>query len=437
MSHWTEIAVTSTDQLMNKGDHVSVDTNKLATSMQEEFNKLRPFSDKCSIYRVPKRLLKLNRSAYTPQVVSIGPLHHGKTELQEMEEHKKMYLQDFLKFSKVSLEDLIAFVAEKETRLRNCYAETFEKLSSEQFVKMMLLDCSFVIMVLLRTYDENIGCRNDRIFSKPWMFNDVSKDMCLLENQLPFFILDDLIKLSKKRDPISLIGLTFVFLTRRWPEWVPQDLEEIEFCDAEHFVAFLRICQQPTEQKQQKEIDTISTPSAMDLHQAGVRFKLGSSQKLLDIKFDADKGTLEIPCLKIVDSTETLFRNVQAFEQCHSDSGYIGNYITMINLVVQASKDTEILARKGITENWLRDNDALLSLLHNLSKENFVDTDDFYFSDVVEHLNKYYSRRRHKWKAALEQKYFDNPWTIISVIAAGILLLLTVIQAVCSIIQVV
>ena len=108
----------------------------------------------------------------------------------------------------------------------------------------------------------------------------------------------------------------------------------------------------------------------------------------------------------------------------------------MINLVVQASKDTEILARKGITENWLRDNDALLSLLHNLSKENIV-SHDFYFSDVVEHLEKYYKMRRHKWKADLKQKYFDNPWTIISVIAAGILLLLTVIQAVCSIIQVV
>jgi len=108
----------------------------------------------------------------------------------------------------------------------------------------------------------------------------------------------------------------------------------------------------------------------------------------------------------------------------------------MINLVVHASKDLEILARKGIIENWLRDNDALLRLLHNLSKENIV-SHDFYFSDVVEHLEKYYKRRRHKWKADLKQKYFHNLWTIISVIAAGILLLHTVIQAVCSIIQVV
>jgi hypothetical protein len=153
-----------------------------------------------------------------------------------MEEHKKMYLQDFLKFSEVNLEDFIAFIAEKETRLRNCYAATFEKLSSEKFVKMMLLDCSFVIMVLLRICFGNIGfgnsgCRNDRIFSKPRMFRDVSRDMCLLENQLPFFILEDLIKLSKIRGHISLIELTFVFLTRRWSSWVPQDnLEKIKFC---------------------------------------------------------------------------------------------------------------------------------------------------------------------------------------------------------------
>ncbi|XP_034930784.1 UPF0481 protein At3g47200-like isoform X2 [Populus alba] len=285
-----------------------------------------------------------------------------------------------------------------------------------------------------------ISARNDGIFGKPWMISDVSMDMCLLENQLPFFILEDLIKLSKKRGSISLNELTLKFLKWRWSSWMPQDnLEEIKFCEAEHFVAFLRICQQPTEQKQprEREIDTLSTPSAMDLHQAGVRFTLGSSKKLLDIKFDADKGTLEIPCLKIENDTETLFRNVQAFEQCHFGYGFIGTYITMINVVIKASKDTEILARKGIVENWLRDNDALVSLLHSLYKANIVDSRDFYFSDVVHDLNKYCTRRRHKWKAELKQKYFDNPWTTISVLAAGMLLLLAVIQAVCSIIQVV
>jgi hypothetical protein len=60
-----------------------------------------------------------------------------------------------------------------------------------------------------------------------------------------------------------------------------------------------------------------------------------------------------------------------------------------------------------------------------------------YFSGVVEDLNKYYSKRVHKWKAALKQKYFRNPWTIISVVAAAVIVILTIIQTVCSIIQVV
>ena len=110
----------------------------------------------------------------------------------------------------------------------------------------------------------------------------------------------------------------------------------------------------------------------------------------------------------------------------------------MINLLVYNTRDVEILVRKkGIKENWLIDNDAVLSVLHNLDKENLIFLDNFYFSEIVEDLNKYCRKRRHKWKASLKQKIFRNPWAIISVIAAAILLMLTVIQTACSIIQVV
>ena len=93
--------------------------------------------------------------------------------------------------------------------------------------------------------------------------------------------------------------------------------------------------------------------------------------------------------------------------------------------------------KKGIIENWLSDNDAVLSVVHNLDKEILIFLYNFYFSEIVEDLNKYCRKRRHKWKACLKQKYFRNPWAIISVIAAAILLMLTVIQTACSIIQVV
>jgi hypothetical protein len=109
----------------------------------------------------------------------------------------------------------------------------------------------------------------------------------------------------------------------------------------------------------------------------------------------------------------------------------------MLSFLVPSAKDVEILVKNGILENCLPDNEAVASLFRNLSKENTLAIDTFYYSGLVEDLNKYCGKRRHKWKATLKQKYFDNPWTIISLIAATVLLILTITQTVCSIIQVV
>ncbi|KAF9688696.1 hypothetical protein SADUNF_Sadunf01G0015000 [Salix dunnii] len=101
-----EIVGATTEQ-MKRNDHVSLDIDKLTKTVQEELKTLHAFSDKCSIYRVPKRLRGSREYAYTPQIVSIGPIHHGKEELREMEVHKKLYLQEFLERGKASVEKCI------------------------------------------------------------------------------------------------------------------------------------------------------------------------------------------------------------------------------------------------------------------------------------------------------------------------------------------
>jgi hypothetical protein len=303
---------------------------------------------------------------------------------------------------------------------------------------MMLLDAAFIIMIMLKNYFLDFQSSNDRIFSRPWMIHDIRFDMILLENQLPFFFLNDLLKLSKPYKGYSLIEFTHGFLKGALGSWVTDNiLNGINSSEVQHFVDFLRICQQPTKLPQPRKLKTLNMPSAAELRQAGVKFKLGSSKNLFDVKFNKSRGRLEIPRLLVIDQTEILFRNLQAFEQCNCSDKYVTNYITMINLLVCSTRDVEMLVRKGIIENWLRDNDAVLSVVHNLDKENLIFLDNFYFSEIVEDLNKYCRKRRHKWKASLKQNYFRNPWAIISVIAAAILLMLTVIQTVCSIIQVV
>jgi hypothetical protein len=94
----------------------------------------------------------------------------------------------------------------------------------------------------------------------------------------------------------------------------------------------------------------------------------------------------------------------------------------------------EVLVRKGNLKNMLISDEAVSNLLYNLDQENVVLTDGF-LSGVGEDLKSYCRKRRHKGMATLKQVYFNNPWTGISVLAATFLLILTVIQTVCTILQ--
>jgi len=77
--------------------------------------------------------------------------------------------------------------------------------NSEYFIRMILMDAAFVIMFLLKlTYKDFRGSR-DSIFYPPYKSVDVRVDICLLGNQLPFFILKELCGLS----PVFFLELFF------------------------------------------------------------------------------------------------------------------------------------------------------------------------------------------------------------------------------------
>ncbi|BFG39068.1 hypothetical protein Pyn_02214 [Prunus yedoensis var. nudiflora] len=50
----------------------------------------------CCIFRVPQYLLEINKKAYQPHIVSIGPYHYVDTHLDMMQQHKWRFLRDML-----------------------------------------------------------------------------------------------------------------------------------------------------------------------------------------------------------------------------------------------------------------------------------------------------------------------------------------------------
>jgi uncharacterized protein with von Willebrand factor type A (vWA) domain len=91
----------------------------------------------------------LNEEAYNPQVISIGPFHHGNKKLQMMENYEVRYLKTFIERAEINLEDLKRAVKDLEESVRHCYAETIP-LNSDDFVTMIMTDASFITELFFR-----------------------------------------------------------------------------------------------------------------------------------------------------------------------------------------------------------------------------------------------------------------------------------------------
>ncbi|PON86708.1 hypothetical protein TorRG33x02_175400 [Trema orientale] len=410
----------------------------LVTSLRMKLQNFSPLPSECCIYRVPERLRHENAKAYTPKVVSIGPLHYDGERLQAMEEHKMLYLRSFLNRTRISLEDYVQFIKDREEKVRNHYAETFESIGSNQFVEMILVDAAFVIELLWRNHLKEGVEENDRIFNRPWKVVDVRNDMMLLENQLPFFIFEDIFCLAKLKGPpennfdrVSLIKLTYEFFRfKAYLGEIAEILKKVQSSKIKHFVDFIRRCHLPRELPPKGEIPTLTIPSVTELYQAGVKFEVGSTRSLFDIQFR--KGTLVIPHLRIRKSTESFFLNLVAFEQCHSLDCYINDYVFIIDRLVDSSRAVQLLVRRKVIESKLPDNQEVVTSVNNLVRGSILRRKHFYFNELCDNLNDHYNNPWNRWMAAIKHGYFSSPLTIFAVVVATAVFILTFLQTICS-----
>ncbi|KAI9185590.1 hypothetical protein LWI28_008613 [Acer negundo] len=429
---------------MDKSDDASIDIESLATCLRGKLEKLYPFSQDCCIYRVPSRNSK--GILTTPRIVSIGPLHHGREELKAMEEHKLRYLKQFLQRTQASLEDFLELIKSMEKVLRNCYAETIP-LASRDFVEMILLDAIFLIELLLPFSAHKFISSGDRIFGKPGLLMDVRHDIWSVENQIPFFILEELFEFAKISDIDKCYdGLSISKLVSRFCDdicellLIDKSLIEINFSEAKHFVDLLRLCIEPSDHRYLQldiKIETMYTPTLptiTELHLAGVKFEIGSTKHLFGIRFDKIKGTLEMPKWRITSVTFYYFKNLQKFEALHcKKTNHINDYAMVLSLLVRSPKDAELLIQNKILENT--ESVAMSTFCGEIGgSQARLLRKRFYHKDLARDLNDYCKSPWRKWNAILKQNYFNSPWASISVIAAVLLLLLTITQTVCSII---
>jgi len=412
----------------------------LETELTDMLHNVKPpeeyhFYKQC-IYKVPPKVRETNPKAYTPRMVSIGPYHRKAREVgkednsfETMEELKLTYLKGFLNRTRLPIRRLVVKIEELEKRIWSCYAAP---IKCGDFLKMILVDACFIIELFLRFHKFTDWVGKDPLVLKDWMRLDIMVDLLLLENQLPFFVLEQLYNLTSMTE--NFLEITFNFF---------KNISLGKVCPGEnpaHFTDLLRssiISSSNLDLGRLEEFMAVKQVySASQLMEAGLKFKASPNEGLLNLTYPT-QGLLTMSTLDIYDETEIVFRNIMAYEQCQFLSRKtITQYAVILDFLINTEKDVNLLVDKKIIVNWTGDANKVVTMINNLSSHIIVPSFNPHYFSLCNSLNDFYENPRNKRKAIFMHDYFNTPWKKASTVSAIVILLFTFIQTVCSIISV-
>ncbi|KAI4969875.1 hypothetical protein ZWY2020_000789 [Hordeum vulgare] len=433
------------------------------------------------IYTVPQEL-KINSynpmGEYEPVAVCIGskyskvytlpPGSQYRENLLQLDKYKWCCVQQLIRRHSRLLEPAKTlvllhgcFTSMKRLlpKIRGSYSpqgtlRTDRAQSYDEVAQMMLLDGCFILHRLLK-YARRAGMEEaggggeqqfvdddedwTQVYGRCFVWQLVTRDLLLLENQIPFFVIRELFQQLRNEDEserLLVTGSLRLFRSLR-----PQMMHRSPIaCDGVHHLLHLFYLSVgfPSGHRRQhshrRQTDVVMSelpqwiPCAKELEEAGVRFrKRENATSFLDVSFA--QGVLEIPQLELNDSSESLFRNLIAFEQTYPDTPRdVSTYAVFMDCLITSAEDMRILDLHGVLVSYLSSRRVAWHFFSDIGGQVHWSVDDNYLVGLMNEVNRYRERRRHKWRAALARNYFSNPWVAMSVFAALLLLSMAMLQ---------
>ncbi|CAM0901989.1 unnamed protein product [Alopecurus aequalis] len=315
-----------------------------------------------------------------------------------------------------------------------------------------------------------------------WYSHFTWRDIFLLENQIPFFIIEKIYEVSVgKRVGVASLADKACMCIEDFLYHYPVAIQEPD--RPNHFHHLLHLChtylrpsQRPCDasqsqsrpwyfrrllnlgqeyfrigQKQEESMQNRGQVQQLDCfqagglqgrwrratqyHEAGVIIKKRQWSKynrhsLLDIKFS--NGVVEVPCFPIDENTEPLFKNLIAFEQTNHQFGNdIASFVLFMSEFVSTPADARLFTKNGIIVHMLDSDDELPALFNRLSKQICLSFDGYHYLKSMCHLlEAHYQSRLNRWIAWLWLNHFSNPWLALAFFAAVIVLVCTVVKTI-------
>ncbi|KAL6658801.1 hypothetical protein ACP70R_002841 [Stipagrostis hirtigluma subsp. patula] len=196
---------------------VLVDVEEMMNMADERF-KTQVLLKPTRIHRFPHNLRGIGGADgryVVPSVVAIGPYHHGLPHLQEMEKVKHAAALQFCRDAGRSAKEVYEKIFSIAGDTRSCYTATDGTsllapcLRDAEFAAMLFLDGCFLLQLMTKGYEPPIA---GRILSSS---ASIYKDIFLLENQIPWQVLEALMEFWGLVDE----GLS----SKKTPEYVVRD----------------------------------------------------------------------------------------------------------------------------------------------------------------------------------------------------------------------
>nr|XP_043633379.1 UPF0481 protein At3g47200-like [Erigeron canadensis] len=414
-----------------------------------------PISSAPKIPRVPGSIREKQdyyEKYFVPKFISIGPYHFRKNKPMLFEKRKPDFAMKLFSNDKAAVKRLYEKLAQPEMvkDLRSYYDQQHMMTSSclfsdSEFTKMMLLD----------------EFKSNEVFF-------IRRDLYLLENQIPFKVLKEVMMMMKPTSMFTYIEqffknsslLEFIkpfidmssFVIRAAPKrkWLDRfkirrrsttnedisDEFERQEKEPDHLLGALhgehaRIVKVPTESY---KFNGCNFRSVNELAYVGIHFKpIIDTLSMTHIEFVKSSwwgfsANVKLPPIAVSDYTRPMLLNMMAYEtcKCSIDCSWVKSYVYLLGSLIDDAEDVKILRKAWVLKNLLASDQEVVKLFDEIGVD--LVENCFEYLEVKYKIQKHLESWTNTLFSQLKNEYVKSPWAFLALLGALIALFLTGVQ---------
>ncbi|XP_004235053.1 UPF0481 protein At3g47200 [Solanum lycopersicum] len=423
---------------------------------------------------VPLLMKGGNNEDYEPKVVSFGPYHHGKENLKLVEDFKSTAVQRFVE-SDINENIFISAILGEIENAKNCYPrEVTCRYTNIEFAQMMFRDACVILNYFGPTTDVEHSSKKKETINHLGIavYKSIRRDMYLLENQIPFWILEILVALrypntrtgsfiknmeqhsfnmffndkkgkiehAEPNDGLGSNPAHLLEIFRRvivtGPTHDPILRDNDGCCNVNDMLSKLEkgVCKCCEDDEKNEDIHGLYVfRSVTDLKSKGINSKASGIKSLKGVRFSPTRfcrsAELKLPFMYVDMYTRVFFNNMIAYEFSPNSNiidKSVTGYISFMKLLVVTKEDVKEMRENKILINSLGSDDDVVQVYKDLNTFEAGDSSNFW--TVKQSIENHYHSKIRTWMAEFRITYFNNPWTIIALLASLFLLCLDIVQ---------